>query len=145
MNNKHTSTASYSDPLGAPGQPVLQLLWLTRPLTMGEREHRLNQVQGHFMNIWLFQPHTVNISSRFIMICLSGLQNKAQMMWHCTFPKHMVETTQGNIMMSSFEKHWYKISYCGFVCEMCRVYLLAMKNSKPIKLFSASLIHFISC
>ena len=53
--------------------------------------------------------------------------------------------TQGNITMSSFEKHWYKISYRGFVCEMCRVYLLAMKNSEPIKLFSASLIHFINC
>ena len=63
---------------------------------MGGREHRLSQGQGHFMNIWLFQPHTINISSLFIMICLLGLQNKAQMMWHSTFPKHMVETTQGN-------------------------------------------------
>ena len=50
-----------------------------------------------------------------------------------------------HIMMSSFEKHWNKISYHGFVCEMCRTYLLAMKNSEPIKLFSASLIHFINC
>lgn len=49
------------------------------------------------------------------------------------FPEaHGRAHTGKHIMMPSFQKHWYKISYHGFVCEMCKAYLLAMENSEPI-------------